>query len=139
MATRLRGPTTEHALLATLAMLYGVALTLAVAGPYAQSHGVVVRACFAVLAVLAWITAEAVWLARPWASRAAGLLGRCTIRACALWGPVTALLGYSSDAPGWFADFIAATIVSFVAAGILSSVIKPMVRYVERTLPGAQP
>jgi hypothetical protein len=142
MSTRLRSPTTEHALLAIVAMLYAMVLSVAVAGAggMASWHpGVVTRALFAVLAALACITAEAVWQGRPWAPRAARLLGRWTIRGCALWGPVSSLLLYSPDPPGWFDSFIASTLMSFAAAGVLSWFVRPMVRYVERTMPGAQP
>ncbi|MBV9108323.1 MAG: hypothetical protein JO306_02825 [Gemmatimonadetes bacterium] len=133
----MRGPTTEQALLATVAMLCAVALSATMARTSVDA--VAARAFVTLLAALAWITAEAIWHARPWAVRSLRLLVRCVVWGCAMWGPVTSLLGDPPGAPGWFAGLVASTFASLVAAGIISSFLSPMVRFVERTLPGAQP
>ncbi|HEX8903771.1 MAG TPA: hypothetical protein VF771_02875, partial [Longimicrobiaceae bacterium] len=119
---------TEYAGLAICAATYGALLAwpLYAAGPPSDLGSAAAAGVISGLCALAWVTAEAVWRARPWAyaaglALAVGTVG--TLVAAAALGAAQGELG--------------GAVATLLMAGCVTLVVWPMVAYLRRT--AAQP
>lgn len=129
-ATRVRTRPAEYTGIALCAALYGAALAavLCFTAPPADPAPAAMKAIATGLCALAWVTAEAVWRARPWAYRAGLALAIGSVAVFA----VPALVGLAmGQVLGAFGMLLVAGCIAFVAG--------PMVAYLRRTAPRPRP
>ncbi|HEX8242770.1 MAG TPA: hypothetical protein VF541_04730 [Longimicrobium sp.] len=126
MRVRVRQRPPEYGGLAFCAALYAAALTavLALSGPPAAPVIGALKAVAAGLCALAWVTAEALWRARPWAYPAARALAVGSVAVFAAPALVGLVLG----------EFLA-SFGFLLVAGCIAFVVWPMVGYLRRTAP----